>query len=146
MKDLEFASKPKTQEEIMKSMESDNKRLRAEMIVLKRRTLELEKSMSMLDENSVEKIIKSAMDDAKKMHDVYRTTFTKICVATELRYFLRNDLKRQSIVLAGVVKAYDLNEEFWSGLQDTHLNILEPIFFEIGEESGILNERDIAEH
>ena len=83
---------------------------------------------------------------AKKMHDTYRIAYTKLCVATELRYFLRNEPERQAVVLAGVVKAYDLNDAFWEDKFDGSLAALEPVFFEIGEAMGILNERDIQEH
>ncbi len=144
--ELKADSKMSAQEKINKSLETSIKKLTSENIALKRRVLATEKQFDMLDENAVEKIINATLKDAKKMHDVYRIAYTKLCIATELRYFLRNEPERQAVVLAGIVKAYDLNDEFWNDKYDGSLAALEPVFFEIGEASGILNERDIQEH
>jgi hypothetical protein len=148
IKDSE-ASGPSAQTSTKKKiaeLTSSNSRLRVEASATKRRLLEVERKLEMLDENQVAKVIEATMEDAKKMHEQYRVAFSKLCIATELRYFLRGDIKRQAVVLAGVVKAYDLNDKFWSGMFDCTLAELEPVFFEIGEESGVLNERDITSH
>ena len=133
-----------TQKQINKNLATANKKLASENNATKRRVLELERKIDMLDENTVAKVIEATMEDAKKMHDQYRVVFSKLCIATELRYFLRGDIERQAVVLAGVVKAYDLNDEFWSGMFDCNLAALEHTFFDIGKEAGVLNERDIA--
>ena len=128
----------------IKELRSSNRTLAYDARIAKARILKLEGTVGMMDENTVRKVIDATLEDAKSVHKSYRAVFFKVCVATEMRYFLRGNLPRQAVVLAGVVKAYDLNEKFWDGLSDAPLITLDGVFFEIGSESGLLNESEIS--
>ena len=84
----------------------------------------------MLDPRTLEK----AQADAKSIHDLYRLTFLKHCVATETAFLARagdRDIMLAEKLALAAVRAFDLPDAWWLEKQSYTLDVWQKILLDI---------------
>jgi|GEM_PF-3885127 len=99
----------------------------------KKRLKVVEERLAVFEKTDVEEYLDQIRADVVEVHSQYQMLIMKTTTLTELRYFLKGDIERQSRIISGAISCFDMPDEWWRNTEAMTLLDLCNTFDKIGK-------------